>query len=203
MTRKQTIMDTATRLFAEKGFHNTSTVEIAEAAGVAHGTLFYHYKNKEGIIYEIFRHVGELYINEMQAAIALHETGMAQIEALLHFNSAFSRSHSRQLLIFLRDFPEKLTSPDSPLKDLIKNTGEQVVGIIARCLETGVADRSLTTPEPRKTAYILNGLIFGLLHMNLLSPIEIPDLEENVNEFCRAALATAGAFNSNSKQMAR
>lgn len=190
MTRKEIIMNTATRLFAEKGFSNTSTLEIAETAGVAHGTLFYHYKNKEGIIYEIFRHVSNIYINEMQATIDRHGTGMAKIEAILNFNTDFSRSHSRQLLIFLRDLPEKLTSRHSPLKDLVKSTAEQVVALIEQCLETGVMDSSLRSPDTNKTAYIINGLIFGLLHMNLLSPLEIPDLGGDVNEFCRAALGT-------------
>lgn len=191
MNRKKVLMETATRLFAEKGYHNTSTLEIAEAAGVAHGTLFYHYKNKEGIIYEIFRHSGEVYIRELRATVDRHKEGMKKIEALLKFNATFSQKHSKQLLIFLRDFPEKLMKENSPLKDLVKSTRDQVVAIIAQCLEIGIADGTIRTLNSLKTAYIINALMSGLLHMNLLSPLEMPDLDESVNEFCRVALAPA------------
>lgn len=188
MSRKQAIMENATRLFAEKGFHNTSTVEIAKAAGVAHGTIFYHYKNKEGIILEIFQHAGDIYLKEMAASVESRQNGMEQIEAILRFNSAFRRTHSRQLLIFLRDFPGKLTSDHSELKRMVKETNEQVLEMISDCLEAGIADGSIAPVDTRKTACILNGLTFGLLHMDLLSPIEMPEMEKNVCQFCRAAL---------------
>ncbi len=193
MDRKQAIIESATRLFAEKGFYNTSTPEIAEAAGVAHGTLFYHYTNKEGIILEIFRRAGTIYLEEMESAVAGRNTGMEKLEALLRFNAAFSRSHSRQVLIFLRDFPERLTSENSELTSLVRSTSEQILTIISRCLETGIADNSIACTDTGKTAHIIHGLVFGLVHMDLLGPVQIPDLEEEVNKFCRAALTPAGS----------
>ncbi|MDZ7833098.1 MAG: TetR/AcrR family transcriptional regulator [Desulfobacterales bacterium] len=189
MSRKQAIIKTATQLFAENGFFRTSTVDIAESAGVAHGTLFYHFKNKEGIIYEIFRLAGDTYVSELQAAVGRHRIGLEKIEAVLRFNTAFSRSHSKQLLIFLRDFPEELASKESRLKALVKSVGEQVIEIIEQCLETGIADGSVATSNIQNTAHILNGLTFGLMHMNLLSPLEIPELADSLQEFCRKALA--------------
>ncbi len=44
-TRRR-IMAAASELFAEQGFAGTSMDEIAEAAGVSKGTIFYNYKNK-------------------------------------------------------------------------------------------------------------------------------------------------------------
>ncbi len=189
MSRKEAIIEAATRLFAENGFHQTSTLDIAEAAGVAHGTIFYHFKSKEGIIYEIFRRSGQTYVAELKYEVGRYQKGIEKIEAVLRFNNAFSRSHSKQLLIFLRDFPEKLASKENKLKDLVKATGDQVIKIIEQCLETGIADGSVDTSNIKNSAHILNGLIFGLMHMNLLSPLEIPDLTYSVDEFCRRALA--------------
>ena len=198
MSRKEAIIEAATRLFAENGFYKTSTLDIAEAAGVAHGTLFYHFKNKDGIIYEIFERSGNTYLSEMQTEVAKYQRGIEKIEAVLRFNTAFSQSHSKQLLIFLRDFPEKMTAKDSKLKLLVKSIGNQVIDIIKQCLETGVADGSVAATNIENAAHILNGLTFGLMHMNLLSPLEIPDLEASVNEFCRKALAPIN-FSENPK----
>ncbi len=51
MTEKQrNILKASIKLFATKGFHATSTSEIAKEAGVAEGTIFRHYKSKKDIL---------------------------------------------------------------------------------------------------------------------------------------------------------
>ena len=48
--RKNEILDVAEELFAERGFDGTSTKDILEKAGIARGTLYYHFKSKEDIL---------------------------------------------------------------------------------------------------------------------------------------------------------
>ena len=48
--RKNEILDVAEELFAVKGFDGTSTNDILEKAGIARGTLYYHFKSKEEIM---------------------------------------------------------------------------------------------------------------------------------------------------------
>ncbi|MBS7428046.1 MULTISPECIES: TetR/AcrR family transcriptional regulator [unclassified Virgibacillus] len=48
--KQQKIVETAIRLFAEKGYANTSTSEIAKQAGVAEGLIFKHYGTKENLL---------------------------------------------------------------------------------------------------------------------------------------------------------
>lgn len=48
--RKEEILDAAEKLFATKGFDNTSTGDILDAVGIARGTLYYHFKSKEDIL---------------------------------------------------------------------------------------------------------------------------------------------------------
>ena len=43
------IIRTARRVFVEKGFHRTTTRELAEAAGVAEALLFKHFPSKEAL----------------------------------------------------------------------------------------------------------------------------------------------------------
>ncbi len=46
---RQKILDSATELFARKGYEGASTREIAEAAGVAVPNIYYYYKDKQGL----------------------------------------------------------------------------------------------------------------------------------------------------------
>ena len=48
--RRKEILDAADELFFQKGFDGTSTNDIIEKVGIARGTLYYHFKSKEGIM---------------------------------------------------------------------------------------------------------------------------------------------------------
>ncbi|NEU72999.1 TetR/AcrR family transcriptional regulator [Hassallia byssoidea VB512170] len=47
------ILSAALRLFASQGFDGTTTRDLAQAAGVAEGTLFRHFPNKKAILIEV------------------------------------------------------------------------------------------------------------------------------------------------------
>src|SRR5512135_2087611 len=47
--RHEEILEAARRVFAQKGFRDTSVDEIAQAAGVAKGTVYLYYSSKEAI----------------------------------------------------------------------------------------------------------------------------------------------------------
>lgn len=46
---KKIIFEAAIKAFSQKGYHKSTMDEIAETAGVAKGTLYYHFKSKEDI----------------------------------------------------------------------------------------------------------------------------------------------------------
>ena len=47
--RKQEIIDTALRLFGEKGYEKTSITDIAKAIGVAQGLCYRYFPSKEAL----------------------------------------------------------------------------------------------------------------------------------------------------------
>jgi AcrR family transcriptional regulator len=51
--KQQKVVGTAIRLFAEKGYANTSTSEIAREAGVAEGTIFRHFGTKDNLLLSV------------------------------------------------------------------------------------------------------------------------------------------------------
>lgn len=58
---KQAILSAALKLFAERGFYNTSTRAISRKAGIAEGTLFNYFETKEDLaLYFFEREIDEV-----------------------------------------------------------------------------------------------------------------------------------------------
>jgi TetR/AcrR family transcriptional regulator, fatty acid metabolism regulator protein len=63
------ILEAAIKVFAEDGYHKAKIHKIADAAGVATGSVYVYYKNKETILRKIFEDVWEKLYSETKASI--------------------------------------------------------------------------------------------------------------------------------------
>jgi AcrR family transcriptional regulator len=71
MTEKQeNILKAALQLFANEGFHATSTSKVAKQAGVSEGLIFRHFGNKEGLLQAILKE-GENQLKELLVDIVM------------------------------------------------------------------------------------------------------------------------------------
>jgi TetR/AcrR family fatty acid metabolism transcriptional regulator len=52
--KREAILRAATSVFAEKGYFNSKVADIAKAAGVADGTVYLYFKNKDDVLHSIF-----------------------------------------------------------------------------------------------------------------------------------------------------
>ena|SRR6056297_1049774 len=62
---RTTIMKTAIKLFAERGFSDTSMSKIANQADVGKGTIYWHFDSKEDLFLSIIEEKGKTYFNEV------------------------------------------------------------------------------------------------------------------------------------------
>jgi AcrR family transcriptional regulator len=57
--RREQLMRAAQTLFARKGYRSTTTEEIARKAGLTKGALYFHFSNKEDVLFELIKTIGE------------------------------------------------------------------------------------------------------------------------------------------------
>ncbi|AFM01658.1 MULTISPECIES: TetR/AcrR family transcriptional regulator [Desulfitobacterium] len=87
---KETLLNAAYQLFSKQGIMNTRMSDIAQAAGVSHGTVFAHFQTQEMLITEVIETYGEkiaLHTHEaastcehMEELLAAHLTGIGEFE---------------------------------------------------------------------------------------------------------------------------
>jgi len=90
------ILRTAERLFAERGFNGVSVRELAAAAQVNIASIGYHFKNKEGLLSEVYRRHCEPMIEERLRGLAASSRlrGKARVAAIIE---AFIRPALQQV----------------------------------------------------------------------------------------------------------
>src|SRR6266487_4053523 len=57
--RRNQILDAATKVFAEKGFHRSTIKDIAKVAGIADGTIYNYFENKTALLMGLLDRLNE------------------------------------------------------------------------------------------------------------------------------------------------
>lgn len=96
--RRRELLNSAAKLFRRKGFHATSTRDIAAAAGMQSGSPFYHFPNKGALLFAVMEEGMRTAIARQQRA--LHAAGLAQPPA-------------RRLRVLVRSHFDVLLGPGS------------------------------------------------------------------------------------------
>lgn len=80
------ILDQAARLLSERGYAQTTLGDIAAAAGLKAGSLYYHFESKEDLVYEVFR-LGVMrafdHVSEAVAMLGEDASPSAQLRAAI------------------------------------------------------------------------------------------------------------------------
>jgi len=173
--RSRAILTTASRLFAEKGYSNATTSEIAREAGVAEGTLYHHFGSKDGIFLTLFDETMDGFLAGIEELLSRETTGREMLSALARFHFDYVSRHQEQYLILLRDFPVHRMvehfGKGSPQREKL----DRITELFSRVLARGKVDGTLDIPFPvRDTAEMLRGSLYGTTRLKMTGLIQAP-----------------------------
>ena len=190
MSKKEDILNAAVQLFAERGFSATSTAAIARKADVAEGLIFHHFKNKEKILLHVLDDMMTIYLKGFKNSFNKANTGLDAIENIIRFHFRLGKEKSKEVLVLIRDFPLDFMKADSPAARKVKNSFNQNLKILRKCIQKGQEDGSIRELPIEETAFIVWGMMHGVGHLKfkMIGVINVPDLSSEVVDFCRRSL---------------
>ncbi len=135
--RRRQIADTAVKLFIEKGFHKTTTRQIANAAGVSIGSLYEYIASKEDILYLVCDSIHQQVEQGVTDAMKGVQEGRNTLAAVIReYFMVCNRMNDFILLIY----QETQSLPPQWRKKVLENelriTG-LFVEVLARLMESG------------------------------------------------------------------
>lgn len=190
-SRKQVILDMATIFFADKGFRNTAIGEIAKMAGVADGTIFYHYKTKEELFVAVLANFRELLLGESREYLATHQftNGMEMVEGLLSFYLQLAARMEERFLLIHRYYPYRMALENKKCREHLEAIYAFFVELFEQAIRRGQEDGSIRELSSRKTGLLLYTLVDGLVRLDTFKLYQTGTLHGELIEFARNMLA--------------
>lgn len=135
--QRQAAIRSAAAIFAEKGFHGSSTRDIAEHLGIKQGSLYYYFKSKEEALGEVCLFGIQDYVQHMTAIAASDQSFEAKIVATITSHLTSYRERNEALKVYN---DERLYLPEekrSRLKTLGSGYRQQLEQIFEDGIQSG------------------------------------------------------------------
>ena len=155
------ILDTALRLFRERGFAQTTMREIAAEAGVATGAAYYYFRSKEELVMAFYLRTADEAREEFEKAIASTKNLKSRVRALIEIQLAHFADH-RSLLTALLKSGVDPRDPLSPFGAETRGVREASIRWFARAVEGSDArlPKDIAPHVPRLLWLYQMGLIY-------------------------------------------
>jgi AcrR family transcriptional regulator len=96
---KETIMSVAVDLFFEKGYFATSISGIAAGCGIQKASIYYHYNNKEAILFAIMDRTMQKLVAHLEESLAGMQAVEARVRAAVRSHVEFHLRHQKETFI--------------------------------------------------------------------------------------------------------
>jgi len=162
--RRNQILDAATTVFAEKGFHRATIKDVARAAGIADGTIYTYFSSKTEVLLGILNRLNESTEREMQFALGSEQDVRAFFKAYVRQRISLIWPNAE---VFRAVLPEMLVNAE--LRDLYY---QQVLVPTFRVAEhyflAQMEEGQLRKVDVPLAVRAIAGTVFGLLMTQLL-----------------------------------
>lgn len=123
--RRLEILDAARELIYARGYASASMRDIAAAVGVTQAALYYHFRNKEEILFALIESFTDMLSTQLRAALDTDEEPVAGLRNAIRTHILLVPSHYREF---------KLVSEDKKLlggrfRDMVRKREREIYGL--------------------------------------------------------------------------
>ncbi len=163
--KKEAFLDAAEKLFAEKGFENTSIDEVANHAGLTKRTLYQYFQSKEDLFYAVALKGARLLSKASFDALERGENARDKIRLINLAHLSFYKEHPDlfQILNYLPANQQNIET--SPHYQEIKQLDTARIKYLGSLIAAGTSDGSINSSLDMKKAVCFGFLsAFSLLY---------------------------------------
>ena len=139
------ILEAAVKVFARQGFYQSTVAQIAREAGVADGTIYLYFKNKDDILVNFFHYKTKQVFERFQSEVDKAQSGLEKLRNLVRRHLAeFQRDRDMAIL-----YQVGTHQIDRLAEDQIREMSKMYQDLVSEIVEAGQQEGSI-----RKNLYV-------------------------------------------------
>ena len=158
METRRRLLETGKRMIAEQGFSNVSIDDIVKACGVARGTFYTYFKNKEDIVQAISRQP----FGDIEAEIEEMDGGIQK--KLCYYVKEFTKRVQQHGLKITQQWVKNVIDPDAVPEDKDGKKLDYDLGALQRILQNAVEKGELSEAAPvQELTNLIISQLYGIM----------------------------------------
>lgn len=168
--KRQAILEAAGKQFGMFGFHDTKMEAIAEAAGVAKGTVYLYFKDKNALLFEVVRYNIQRYLDRVRQEIEPYQLAQDKLRAYGRIHI----SHFSEMLQFNKlNFEQLIKARKAEdMTEQIKETHQAQLQLLEGIILYGIERGEFREVNATDAAIIVVGSLHTYIHSLALGSVE-------------------------------
>jgi AcrR family transcriptional regulator len=175
LIRKQEIIDASVKLFAGKGFNNTTLDDIAASSEFGKGTIYNYFNSKEEIYSEIVEDVSKNLKQIINHADKVAESASDFVKTYTSSLFYYCLSNKEAFKLFVREIVPFTTDLFVLNREKIVRRHSSLRNILIKRFSEGIKQKEFRGSDPDKTVSLYQHLVFPYI----LYLIECPKKDLN------------------------
>ncbi|MBD3860344.1 TetR/AcrR family transcriptional regulator [Bacillus sp. 28A-2] len=175
------IIDAAVVVIAENGYHQSQVSKIAKQAGVADGTIYLYFKNKEDILISLFKEKMGQFIERMETDIQKKPSAKEKLLLLIEEHFRMLAQNHHLALVTQLELRQSNLELRQKINEVLKGYLNMLESILAEGKKTGEFRQNLDVRLARQ-------MVFGTIDETATTWVmndqkyDLPALAENVHD---------------------
>jgi AcrR family transcriptional regulator len=188
MSKKESILKTAARLFATQGFDATTTIQLAREAGATEPLIYYHFKGKDDLFTRIIEATFSEYFSRIDALEKEPASPFGQIQKLIELQYDIAEEMPDEVQLIASACPARLNDPEDICAGNVKEYRRRLLGYLTRSVSEGIETGEFEEVPVEETAILILSVINGIVRYSKINRDPEKNLREAAVEFCKRSL---------------
>ena len=169
--RTQEILAATRRLMEQQGLDALTMGEIAQATGVAKGTIYLYFQSKDELIQALLSQVGESIALDLEVLLDKPDSPREKLKQLVTLLLNYVEQERVLFPVYLRELVRSRSSREVH-SQLLQDLEDRIVGLLNRLFAEGIAQRQFIPADPRLLSFLLKGLVRAVGYYQMTSDQE-------------------------------
>ncbi|MBR9986428.1 MAG: TetR/AcrR family transcriptional regulator [Desulfosarcina sp.] len=137
------ILEAAITVFADQGYFQSTIAQIAKEAGVADGTIYLYFKNKDDILVQFYQYKTRQIFERFRDAVSQPATAEEKLRCLIHVHLQEFQKDRNMAIVYQAETHQNRRLGNEQIKEMSKMYRDIISEVVELGQEEGTIRRDL------------------------------------------------------------